>query len=294
MKILRTPDECFNNLEDYPFEPNYIDIEHDDQTLRMHFLDENSESEEIVLLMHGEPTWSYLYRKIIPILVSNGKRVIAPDLIGFGKSDKPASREDYSYANHIMWVETLIKKLDLKNIIFFAQDWGGLIGLRLLAKYPHLYEGLVVSNSGLPVGSGATEGFMQWLHFSQNVEDFDCGKIVNQGSLKQLNEAEIAAYNAPFPDDSYKAGPRVFPTLVPITKEHPQVQENIEAWGVLRNFDKPTITLFGEHDMAFIGGEKFFIEKIPGAKDMHHQIINAGHFSQENQPELIAKTILSI
>ena len=294
MKILRTPDECFNNLEDYPFEPNYIDIEHNNHTLRMHYLDENSESEEIVLLMHGEPTWSYLYRKIIPILVSNGKRVIAPDLIGFGKSDKPASREDYSYANHIMWVETLIKKLDLKNIIFFAQDWGGLIGLRLLAKYPHLYEGLVVSNSGLPVGSGATEGFMQWLHFSQNVEDFDCGKIVNQGSLKQLNEAEIAAYNAPFPDDSYKAGPRVFPTLVPITKEHPQVQENIEAWGVLRNFDKPTITLFGEHDMAFIGGEKFFIEKIPGAKDMHHQIINAGHFSQENQPELIAKSILSI
>ena len=294
MKILRTPDECFNNLEDYPFEPNYIDIEHNNHTLRMHYLDENSESEEIVLLMHGEPTWSYLYRKIIPILVSNGKRVIAPDLIGFGKSDKPSAREDYSYANHIMWVETLIKKLDLKNIIFFAQDWGGLIGLRLLAKYQHLYEGLVVSNSGLPVGSGATEGFMQWLHFSQNVEDFDCGKIVNQGSLKQLNESEIAAYNAPFPDDSYKAGPRVFPTLVPITKEHPQVQENIEAWGVLRNFDKPTITLFGEHDMAFIGGEKFFIEKIPGAKDMHHQIINAGHFSQENQPELIAKTILSI
>ena len=294
MKILRTPDECFDNLEDYPFEPNYIDIGHDDQILRMHYLDENSESEEIVLLMHGEPTWSYLYRKIIPILVSNGKRVIAPDLIGFGKSDKPSAREDYSYANHIMWVETLIKKLDLKNIIFFAQDWGGLIGLRLLAKYPHLYEGLVVSNSGLPVGSGATEGFMQWLHFSQNVEDFDCGKIVNQGSLKQLNEAEIASYNAPFPDDSYKAGPRVFPTLVPITKEHPQVQENIEAWQVLSSFDKPTITLFGEHDMAFIGGERFFIEKIPGAKDMHHQIIDAGHFSQENQPELIAKTILSI
>ena len=244
--------------------------------------------------MHGEPTWSYLYRKIIPILVSNGKRVIAPDLIGFGKSDKPASREDYSYANHILWVEALLKKLDLKNIIFFAQDWGGLIGLRLLAKYPELYDGLVVSNSGLPVGSGATEGFMQWLDFSQNVEDFDCGKIVNQGSLKQLSEAEIAAYNAPFPDDSYKAGPRVFPTLVPITKEHPQVQENKAAWQVLRHFNKPTITLFGIHDMAFIGGEKFFIEKIPGARDMHHQIIDAGHFSQENQPELIAKTILLI
>ena len=294
MKILRTPDECFNNLEDYSFEPNYIDIEHNHQTLRMHYLDENSESEEVVLLMHGEPTWSYLYRKIIPILVSNGKRVIAPDLIGFGKSDKPASREDYSYANHILWVEALLKKLDLKNIIFFAQDWGGLIGLRLLAKYPELDDGLVVSNSGLPIGRGATEGFMQWLDFSQNVEDFDCGKIVNQGSLKQLSAAEIAAYNAPFPDDSYKAGPRVFPTLVPITKEHPQVQENKEAWEVLKQFKKPSITLFGIHDKAFIGGEKFFIEKIPGARDMHHQIIDAGHFSQENQPELIAKTILLI
>ena len=194
MKILRTPEKCFLNLIDYPFASNYIDIDHDDQTLRMHYLDENSASEEVVLLMHGEPTWSYLYRKIIPILAFNGKRVIAPDLIGFGKSDKPASREDYSYANHIMWVETLIKKLDLKNIIFFAQDWGGLIGLRLLAKYPDLYEGLVVSNSGLPVGSGATDGFMQWLDFSQNVEDFDCGKIVNQGSLKQLSEAEAKAF----------------------------------------------------------------------------------------------------
>ena len=152
----------------------------------------------------------------------------------------------------------------------------------------------MVSNSGLPVGRGATEGFMQWLDFSQNVEDFDCGKIVNQGSLKQLSEAEIAAYNAPFPDDSYKAGPRVFPTLVPITKEHPQVQENKEAWEVLKQFKKPSITLFGIHDKAFIGGEKFFIEKIPGARDMHHQIIDAGHFSQENQPELIAKTILLI
>ena len=294
MEILRTPDECFDNLEDYPFEPNYIDIDHFGHNLRMHYLDENSESEEVVLLMHGEPTWSYLYRKIIPTLVTAGKRVIAPDLIGFGKSDKPTSEDDYSYENHIIWAEALLKKLNLRNIIFFAQDWGGLIGLRLLAKYPDLYDGLVVSNSGLPIGLPIGEAFMQWLEFSQNVEDFDCGKIVYQGSLKQLNEDEINAYNAPFPNDSYKAGPRVFPTLVPITKEHPQVQENIEAWESLKNFKKPTITIFGKHDKAFLGGEKFFIEKIPGAKDMHHKIIDAGHFSQENQPELIAKTILSI
>ena len=294
MEILRTPDECFDNLEDYPFEPNYIDIDHFGQNLRMHYLDENSESEEVVLLMHGEPTWSYLYRKIIPTLVTAGKRVIAPDLIGFGKSDKPTSEDDYSYENHIIWAEALLKKLNLRNIIFFAQDWGGLIGLRLLAKYPDLYDGLVVSNSGLPIGLPIGEAFMQWLEFSQNVEDFDCGKIVYQGSIKQLNEDEINAYNAPFPNDSYKAGPRVFPTLVPITKEHPQVQENIEAWENLKNFKKPTITIFGKHDKAFLGGEKFFIEKIPGAKDMHHKIIDAGHFSQENQPKLIAKTILSI
>ena len=135
MKILRTPDECFDNLEDYPFEPNYIDIEHNDQTLRMHFLDENSESDEIVLLMHGEPTWSYLYRKIIPILVSNGKRVIAPDLIGFGKSDKFSVRYNYSYEGFVDWMSQFIENTDLKNITLFCQDWGGLIGLRLAAKY---------------------------------------------------------------------------------------------------------------------------------------------------------------
>ena len=254
MKILRTPDSRFKNIKDFPYEPNYTVIKtHDDSDLRIHHIDEGPKDGPILLVMHGQPVWSYLYSRMIPYLTDAGIRIIAPDLPGYGKSDKPASREDYSYANHILGVEALLKKLDLKNIIFFAQDWGGLIGLRLLAKYPELYDGLVVSNSGLPVGSGATEGFMQWLDFSQNVEDFDCGKIVNQGSLKQLSEAEIAAYNAPFPDDSYKAGPRVFPTLVPITKEHPQVQENIEAWQVLSSFDKPSITLFGEHDMAFIG-----------------------------------------
>ncbi len=295
MKILRTPDECFDNLEDYPFEPNYIDIEHNDQTLRMHFLDENSESEEIVLLMHGEPTWSYLYRKIIPILVSNGKRVIAPDLIGFGKSDKPASREDYSYANHIMWVETLIKKLDLKNIIFFAQDWGGLIGLRLLAKYPDLYEGLVVSNSGLPVGSGATDGFMQWLDFSQNVEDFDCGKIVNQGSLKQLNEAEIAAYNAPFPDETYKQGVRQFPNIVPSSPMTPSRKFNEEAWEKLKKWHKPFLCAFSDNDPIFAGVENSFLKHIPGCENMPHVTIeNAGHFLQEDNPDGCVKAILSI
>jgi haloalkane dehalogenase len=260
----------------------------------MHYLDENKDSNDVVLLLHGEPTWCYLYRHIIPILTKAGKRVIAPDLIGFGKSDKLTNKEDYTYASHIMWVSQLFDHLQLDNIILFAQDWGGLIGLRILAENPEKFSGLVVSNSGLPIGSGASEGFKQWLNYSQTVEDFNAGKIVYQGSLKALDNYEIDAYNAPFPDDSFKVAARVFPTIVPITKEHAEVEENIKAWEVLKKFDRPTVAIFGEHDASFRGGDKYIIEKIAGAKGMNHQRINAGHFSQENQPELIAETILSI
>ena len=294
MKVLRTDDSRFENLKDYNFNPNYLEINHEGVSQRMHYLDENSQSDEVVLLLHGEPSWSYLYRKMIPLLVKAGKRVIAPDLIGFGKSDKLSEREDYSYLNHIQWTSSLLTHLKLKNMILFAQDWGGLIGLRLLANAPENFSGLVVSNSGLPVGIGSSEGFNQWLNFSQTVEDFNSGKIVNQGSMSKLNEEEVAAYNAPFPNEDYKAGPRVFPKLVPITTEHPQVKENIEAWEVLKNFDKPTIALFGEHDMAFKEQDKYIIEKIKGAEGMPHRRINAGHFSQENQPEELVEAILSI
>ena len=294
MKILRTEESRFNNLKDYDFKPNYLEIDHEGFSLRMHYIDENPKSDQIVLLLHGEPSWSYLYRKMIPILVKSCKRVIAPDLIGFGKSDKPASRDDYSYLNHITWISSLIRHLKLENIILFVQDWGGLIGLRLVAQDPENFAGLVVSNSGLPIGKGSSEGFNQWLNFSQTVEEFDSGKIVNQGSMRALDEEEIAAYNAPFPNEEYKAGARAFPTLVPITPEHPQVDENIEAWEVLKNFNKPTIALFGHHDMAFKEQDKFIIEKIKGAKGMPHRRIEAGHFSQENQPEVLSQAILDI
>lgn len=294
MSILRTPESRFENLKDFNFEPNYLELGHKSESMRMHYLDENKDSNDVVLLLHGEPTWCYLYRHIIPILTKAGKRVIAPDLIGFGKSDKLTNKEDYTYANHIMWVSQLFDHLQLDNIILFAQDWGGLIGLRILAENPEKFSGLVVSNSGLPIGSGASEGFKQWLNYSQTVEDFNAGKIVYQGSLKALDNYEIDAYNAPFPDDSFKVAARVFPTIVPITKEHAEVEENIKAWEVLKKFDRPTVAIFGEHDASFRGGDKYIIEKIAGAKGMNHQRINAGHFSQENQPELIADTILSI
>ena len=294
MSILRTPESRFENLKDFNFEPNYLELGHKSESMRMHYLDENKDSNDVVLLLHGEPTWCYLYRHIIPILAKAGKRVIAPDLIGFGKSDKLINKEDYTYANHIMWVSQLFDHLQLDNVVLFAQDWGGLIGLRILAENPEKFSGLVVSNSGLPVGSGASEGFKQWLNYSQTVEDFNAGKIVYQGSLKALDNYEIDAYNAPFPDDSFKVAARVFPTIVPITKEHAEVEENIKAWEVLKQFDRPTVAIFGEHDASFKGGDKYIIEKIAGAKGMNHQRINAGHFSQENQPELIAETILSI
>ena len=272
MNILRTPSENFNNLKDYSFEENYIefsitlDAVDTVMPVRMHFIDENKDSEDIVLLLHGEPTWSYLYRHMIPILVKAGKRVIAPDLIGFGKSDKLPDRESYTYENHIDWTSNIIKKLDLKNITFFGQDWGGLIGLRLVADNPDLFSGMVLANTSLPIGKGSTPGFDAWKKYSQIVEIFNSGKIIQNASLRNLSDDEIAAYNAPFPDDSYLACARQFPTLVPMNPEDPSVQENIAAWEVLKRFDKPVLTIFGSKDPVMLGQEKYFQKMIPGTK----------------------------
>ena len=262
--------------------------------VRMHFIDESKDSEDIVLLLHGEPTWSYLYRHMIPILVKAGKRVIAPDLIGFGKSDKLPDRESYTYENHIDWTSNIIKKLDLKNITFFGQDWGGLIGLRLVADNPDLFSGMVLANTSLPIGKGSTPGFDAWKKYSQIVEIFNSGKIIQNASLRNLSDDEIAAYNAPFPDDSYLACARQFPTLVPMNPEDPSVQENIAAWEVLKRFDKPVLTIFGSKDPVMLGQEKYFQKMIPGTSGMNHQIVEAAHFIQEDQPELLANSIINL
>ena len=293
-KVIQTPPERFLNLPDYNFSENYETIKFHDTKMNMHYVDINRDSGKVILLLHGEPTWSYLYRHMIKILAKSGHRVIAPDLIGFGKSDKLIEKDNYTYANHINWTCQFIEKMNLHNIVLFAQDWGSLLGLRHVAKYPKRFDGIVISNGGLPVGSGSTPAFDQWLGFSQRVEIFDSGKIVNQGCLRNLTEGEIAAYNAPFPDESFKAGPRAFPTLVPIKTNQDQVKENKEAWKELQKFDKPTISLFGDHDKVFAGQEKFILEKIPGAKGLKHRNIRAGHFSQEDQPEILCQAILSI
>lgn len=296
MQILRTPDSCFENLADYPFAPHYADVidAGTGQSLRIHAIDEGPETADPVLLMHGEPSWSYLYRHFVGPLVAGGHRVIAPDLIGFGKSDKPAARDDYTYERHVQWMSDWLVGRDLNNITLFCQDWGGLIGLRLVAAFPDRFARLVIANTGLPTGTGWSEGFDAWLKFSQSVPQFPVGFIVNGGTTRDLAPAEIAAYDAPFPDESYKEGARQFPTLVPVTPEHASVAENKAAWLVLERFEKPVLTLFSDNDAVTAGGEKAIIGRIPGARGQPHTIIKGGgHFLQEDAAGEIVEHILA-
>ena len=290
MRVLRTPDDRFEGLADWPFAPRYLDMNDEDGTaLRIAYVDEGPRDGAVVLLMHGEPSWSYLYRKIIPPLVSAGRRVIAPDLIGFGRSDKPADRTDYTYERHVDWMTTFFTALDLSGVTLFCQDWGGLIGLRLVAAFPDRFRAVVAANTGLPVGAGQiSEGFMAWLNFSQNIPVMPVGVIVNGGTGRDLSPEEVAAYDAPFPDETYKEGARQFPTLVPITPEHGSVAENLAAWKVLEAFDKPFVTAFSDGDAVSAGGERVFQERVPGARGQAHVTLHGGHFLQEDSPGEIA------
>lgn len=293
MKILRTPDSAFAALPDYPFAPHYTDITDADGTaLRIHHIDEGPGDAAPILLMHGEPSWSFLYRKFVPALAAAGHRVVAPDLIGFGKSDKPADRDDYTYERHVAWMSDWLLANDLTDITLFCQDWGGLIGLRLVAAFPDRFARLVIANTGLPTGTGWSEGFENWRAFSQRIETFPTGFIVNGGCVRDLTPEEVAAYDAPYPDESYKGGARQFPTLVPVKPDMPSVVENIAAWSVLEAFDKPVLTCFSDKDAVTAGGERIFIDRIPGAKGQPHVIIkDGGHFLQEDKPEELVALI---
>ncbi len=291
MQTLRTPDERFDGLEGYPFEPHYAEIaDGDGGTLRVHYLDEGPADAAPVLLMHGEPSWSYLYRHMIPPLVAAGHRVIAPDLVGFGRSDKPTEMSDYSYARHVEWMrELLFDRLDLRDITYFGQDWGGLIGLRLVALDPDRYARVAVGNTGLPTGHGpASDAFMAWQKFSQESPEFPIGQIINGGSATDLTAEVIAGYDAPFPDDSYKAGARIFPSYVPTSPDDPASAANIAAWEVLSRFEKPFLTCFSDQDAVTKGGDAPFLAKVPGAEGQPHVTIEGGgHFLQEDRgPEL--------
>ena len=326
MKFKRTPDECFDNLADYPFEPNYIEIaDGEDGELRVHYVDEGPEDGQVILLMHGQPSWSYLYRYMIPPLVTAGFRVIAPDLIGFGRSDKPTERKDYSYARHVKWMNEWLQKLDLNNITLFCQDWGSLIGLRLVTTEPARFSHVVLANGGLPAGvipkhlswllkltyrlisvvsvaelnakfkAKWPPGFLYWRKYAAESPNFSVGDVMGVSSKVKLSDDVIAGFEAPFPDKSYMAGARQFPTLVPIFPDEPEVQENKAAWKVLRQFDKPFMLAFSDKDPVTAGGDTYFMNNVPGCRGVAHRTIkNAGHFLQQDAPEECVQAIFDV
>jgi haloalkane dehalogenase len=295
MKSLRTPDERFSNLAGYPFAPHYLDVpDGEDGRLRIHYVDEGPKEAEPILLMHGEPSWSYLYRKMIPIFVRAGCRAVAPDLVGLGRSDKPADRRDYTYQRHVDWMENWLDRMDLKGITFFGQDWGGLIGLRLVANDPDRFARVVVANTGLPTGDHPiSDAFLRWRKFSIETAEFPVGLIVKGGCQTSLPAEVVAAYDAPFPDESYKEGARIFPALVPIASDDPAAPPNRKAWEVLQKFEKPFLTAFSDGDPITGGGDKVFQKLVPGAKGQPHTILKGGgHFLQEDRGEELAQVIV--
>lgn len=291
MEILRTPDERFANLPDYPFAPHYVEVD----SLRIHYVDEGPAEAQPILMLHGEPSWSYLYRKMIPIFVGAGYRAVAPDLVGFGRSDKPARREDYTYQRHVNWMAGWLEAVDLKNITLVCQDWGGLIGLRLAAEHEDRFSSIVAANTFLPTGDQpAGEAFLRWQRFSQEVPDFHAGGIIKGGTVGGITPEVIAAYNAPYPDNSYKAGARQFPTLVPTSPDDPAALPNRKAWEVLQRWEKPFLTAFSDSDPITRGGDHFFQKIVPGTKGQPHTTITgAGHFLQEDKGEELAQAVVA-
>lgn len=290
MDFVRTPEERFARLADYPFEPHYLNI--DDNGMRMHYLDEGPADTHPVLMLHGEPSWSYLYRHMIPVVAAAGHRVIAPDLIGFGKSDKPTALDDYSYLAHMNWMQRFIDGLELNNITLVCQDWGSLIGLRLAAENPERFAAIVVGNGMLPTGDQKVPAaFAAWKNFAQYSPWFPISRIVEFGSFKKFGPEEHKAYSAPFPSALYKAGARAFPRLVPVTPDNPASAANRAAWKVLEQWHKPFLTTFSNGDPITRGGDRFMQERIPGAKGQPHITLTGGHFLQEDAPVPFARAI---
>ena len=351
MKVLRTPDSRFAGLEDYPFAPNYTTIQTEQGAeLRIHHLDEGPQGGPVVLCMHGQPVWSYLYRKMIPLLVKEGVRVIAPDLPGYGKSDKPAVLEDYSYQRQVDWMGAWLVANDFRNLTFFGQDWGGLIGLRVIADHPERFDRVVISNTGLPYNpdlpaeqaqavkdfranaktpslremaaalqKGMAEdgpgAFAHWQKFCWETEDMPVGYMMSntlerlpawrQGLPFLLHRIGFAplrsstalgkAYEAPFPNPSYKMAIRAMPSQVPTLPDDPSLEAQARAWAFYDGFEKPFLCAFADDDPVTQGGDAQFKARVPGAQGMPHRTISGGgHFIQENKPAECVQAILDL
>lgn len=289
MKVLRTPDERFAGLPGFPYQPAYLELDE----LRMAYVDEGPREADPVLLLHGEPSWSFLYRTMIPVLAEAGSRVVAPDLVGFGRSDKPAAVGDYTYARHVGWVAAFLEALDLRRTTLIAQDWGGLIGLRLVAAQPERFARVVVANTGLPTGDARMpEVWQAFRRVVEEAEPLDIGRIVAAGCRTPLTPEVRAAYDAPFPDDSFKAGARAFPGLIPQTPQDPEAEPNRRAWATLARLDLPVLTAFSDGDPITAGADRPFRERLPGAQGQPHTVIEgAGHFLQEDAGQRLAEVV---
>jgi haloalkane dehalogenase len=291
MDFARTPDERFANLPGYSFEPHYLQVD----GLRMHYIDEGPRDGQVVLMLHGEPSWAYLYRKMIPVVTAAGFRAIVPDLIGFGRSDKPTSQDDYTYQRHVDWTSSFVEKLDLSGMTLVCQDWGALIGLRVLAAMPDRFARVVAANGFLPTGDAKpNEAFLRWQTFSQTAPSLPIGNIIRGGCKTELSPEVIAAYDAPFPDDTYKAGARKFPTLVPTSPDDPAAAPNRKAWDdVLSKWEKPFLCAFSDGDPITANADKAFQARVPGTRGMPHTTIKGGgHFLQEDCGEELANVVV--
>jgi haloalkane dehalogenase len=287
--IFRTPECRFTDLKDYPFKPHFVKIDN----LQLHYLDEGPVNSEPVLLLHGVPAWSYLYRHLINKIAETGCRVIAPDLMGFGKSDKPGKTEDHTYQFHIECITEFIIKLKLKEILLFCHDWGSLIGLRISAMHPGLFSGIIVSNGMLPTGEQKLHSrFKLWKLFSRYSPFLPVDLIIESGTIRRLESGERRAYRAPFPSSKYKAAIRALPGLVPTSPEDTESVNNKSAWEVLNKWEKPFLTLFSNNDPITRGGDEYMQMRIPGAAGQSHLRFDAGHFIQEDKSTELADIII--
>lgn len=301
MQYLRTPDERFDGLPGYDWPPRYVHVDAGDgggSSLRVHYVDDGpSDAAETVLLVHGEPSWSYLYRHMIPPLAGAGHRCVVPDLVGFGRSDKPTPRTEYTYARHVEWLrQTVLERLDLDGITLVCQDWGGLLGLRLVAAHPERFHRVVAANTFLPTGDrDPGEAFLAWRSYSQNVPELDVGRIVQGATVTELPPDVLAAYDAPFPDESFKEGARQFPMLVPASPDDPEAPANRRAWEALERFGKPFLCAFGDSDPVTRGADAALRSRIPGAEAMAHTTLTGGgHFLQEDVGPELADVVLRL
>jgi len=289
MDALRTPDSRFEDLPDFPWAPRYVEV----GGLRMAYVDEGPRDAPAVLMLHGEPSWSFLYRHVIRAVTAAGLRAIAPDLIGFGRSDKPARREDYTYQRHVDWVRGFLDAIAVPDLTLVCQDWGGLLGLRLVGEEPARFARVVAANTFLPTGDAKLpDAFFAWRTFSQTVPELPVGRIVSGGCVRPVTPEVIAAYDAPFPDESYKAGARQFPSLVPAAPDDPASAPNRRAWAGLERFDRPFLTAFSDGDPITRGADAILQARIPGAQGRTHPTIaRAGHFLQEDAGDDLGRVV---